>query len=301
MMMRFILLLFIVLVSSCTVTKRVHRPGYHVEWHKNYSNSAKAKKEKTQVLYDDSSETVETDESIRADESITAEKSTINPIEPLIEEVNNPSEVVPVESQEILDAPKLDELPVDDASTDQEHIESKKTNDVQTNKTSKTHIRTNKKLPNLRRFFWMDDDEKKLLLGSFFFLLLLGLTLIMVMHFTGAWLFLTETMLGVICISWLVMGFVVAYFTLESTGDDFRLGFRILFWFMKGTLYALFGCLMLGLLALAIYGLYYFGVLMVGLFILIGAYWETLVVIILTIAICGLITYLVDKIKGMVN
>lgn len=38
-MMRIALLLGLLSLFSCTVTKRVHRPGYHIEWNKNYSKS----------------------------------------------------------------------------------------------------------------------------------------------------------------------------------------------------------------------------------------------------------------------
>lgn len=40
--MRIALLLSLLFLFGCTVTKRVHRPGFHVEWKKNYSISASA-------------------------------------------------------------------------------------------------------------------------------------------------------------------------------------------------------------------------------------------------------------------
>lgn len=39
--MRIALLLCLFSFFSCTVTKRVHRPGYHIEWNKNYSANAR--------------------------------------------------------------------------------------------------------------------------------------------------------------------------------------------------------------------------------------------------------------------
>lgn len=36
-----ILLLFLLLLGSCTVTKRVHRKGYHIEWHKSDTKTSK--------------------------------------------------------------------------------------------------------------------------------------------------------------------------------------------------------------------------------------------------------------------
>lgn len=32
----------VIMLTGCTVQKRIYRPGYHIEWHKNYSNSNKS-------------------------------------------------------------------------------------------------------------------------------------------------------------------------------------------------------------------------------------------------------------------
>lgn len=45
-----LLLPFLLFVVSCTLTKRVHRPGYHVVWHKQQRESDKQPKEKAEVL-----------------------------------------------------------------------------------------------------------------------------------------------------------------------------------------------------------------------------------------------------------
>jgi hypothetical protein len=34
------LLILLIIVSGCTITKRVHRSGYHIEWHKHYKKSS---------------------------------------------------------------------------------------------------------------------------------------------------------------------------------------------------------------------------------------------------------------------
>lgn len=36
-----IFLLFLLILGSCTVTKRIHRKGYHIEWHKNDTKTSK--------------------------------------------------------------------------------------------------------------------------------------------------------------------------------------------------------------------------------------------------------------------
>lgn len=60
----FILILFSVVVS-CTVTKRVHRPGWHVEWKKNYSTKQEVKQlpedDNETRLAETSEKTVETE------------------------------------------------------------------------------------------------------------------------------------------------------------------------------------------------------------------------------------------------
>jgi hypothetical protein len=44
-----ITIVFLVLGSSCTITKRVHRKGWHVEWHKAHRSSDQTKKQAVEL------------------------------------------------------------------------------------------------------------------------------------------------------------------------------------------------------------------------------------------------------------
>jgi|TARA_B110000908_G_C10258705_1_gene457498 hypothetical protein len=274
--MKSVLLLLLVLISSCTVTKRVHRNGFHVEWHKNYlNNHSKGPKDEVKFGFD---------------ESTVSDGAIDNSIVPLPEEINETSEAISIETIDIPDTPILDALP-----TDKDGVSINQPTAHRIEESSESHFVTNNKLHKTRGYSKLGYYEKALLLNLIFYLILLGITLIIVMYFTGVWLFISESVIVAYCLLWVGLMFINAYFIFDLLDNGFgRLGFQILYEFIKWTLYILYGCLMLLLLALAIYGLYYFVLLLIALVQLIILYWEIIVTIIAVIAITVLVVLLLQ-------
>lgn len=54
-----LLLLFFPIIFGCTITKRVHRPGYHIEWKKNYRQSDARKNQGQETALQANSNTTE--------------------------------------------------------------------------------------------------------------------------------------------------------------------------------------------------------------------------------------------------
>lgn len=88
-----ICLVFFLFSVSCTVTKRVHRPGFHVEWRKHYSqsnvsdtsgekleNPGQAKEQRSELPSDLNTTSADSLVSKEANTSIAPERRTYQPI-----------------------------------------------------------------------------------------------------------------------------------------------------------------------------------------------------------------------------
>ena len=85
-------LLILLIVSSCTIQKRLHRPGWHVSWNKNYKSDSKFK----EVDFAESDEKVRNEEEIITSSNETEEVQKIE-----IVEVSEEVQVAEVETNDI--------------------------------------------------------------------------------------------------------------------------------------------------------------------------------------------------------
>ena len=72
----FSFILLVSIVASCTVQKRVHRPGWHVEWNKNYRSSSERDSKKELTFESDQAENTSNEKNV--DHSIVAHATIEN-------------------------------------------------------------------------------------------------------------------------------------------------------------------------------------------------------------------------------
>lgn len=169
-----IILLFI----SCTVTKRVHRPGYHVQWHKTQRTPAP---EKAAIDVQDVAQNNHSPEEKKPQIAQTVRKDSLRQQATKLQETTETLEIAPEKQKKNLDFKRIVSLPEELLIA----TFQKTTNDQQT-------VKANHKS---RPIFWRMSAKNLKFLGLFFIwmggFLLLGSVLVYAGAFsgngTGAW------------------------------------------------------------------------------------------------------------------
>lgn len=144
-----LLLPFILVAMSCTVTKRVHRPGYHVVWHKQ-QREVQENQNADEMAFENRSTRKEKIENSQAPEGIEHEQLSIGTV------------------SEVVSQPVSDEVNVDNTSSLNSNERSVEKNDSQKSVASTT-LRAKQKLQSnrsARPIFWRIPPDTLMLLGT---------------------------------------------------------------------------------------------------------------------------------------
>jgi hypothetical protein len=249
--MKSVLLLLLVLISSCTVTKRVHRPGFHVEWHKNYKESrSKSTDETPQPNIENITEFTDPTMAQYADPDKT--------------ESNNP--------------------PIDDVVLIGESDNEIKTNLTKTTKSpTEDVLEKNRKTPKftlskntIRKrsssFSRLTQSEKISIVALITLLLGLALTAAILLHFFGPWFIAKTARIIFIIIGLAFLLYASVSSEQEINKPDLRLFYRIIHEFTKWTMRIIVGSILITIVGGIIYAF-------VLLIIVIIQWWIPIVII----------------------
>lgn len=116
-------LIVLLILASCTVTKRVHNPGFHIEWHKNYSKdlSSERKDERKNNAEDQEVVLANSSEMVETIDSLTNNSIEIPVVQTSVEEERSikPSELLKDDAVQLPESGIISEKPDQEKTTNQ--------------------------------------------------------------------------------------------------------------------------------------------------------------------------------------
>lgn len=118
-------LIVLLILASCTVTKRVHNPGFHVEWHKNYSKDLGSDKDEKLKNDAEEQEILEKDEIIDSLTNSSIQSPEVQVSVP-VERSKEPNDLLKDDVDQLSENGETSETSDQESTTNQSKISKKK-------------------------------------------------------------------------------------------------------------------------------------------------------------------------------